>query len=870
MLMRNNIAAFLAFSMAVPVPILAPTTGWAQIEEVIVTSRRTEENLQDIPVAVAAFSAEDIEKQGLSTTADVAKLIPGVQFDQGFSAADTRVSIRGINNSRGRTSVAILVDGVDVTGENVTAGGGGSLFNSRLIDLERVEVVKGPQAALYGRNAFAGAINYISKKPSMDGFVVNSYGDVAANYAIYDVRGSISMPVIADKLAVSLNAGAYASDGYYRNHNPVDPVANSGTLGGGDNQGVRLAVLWQATDALTIDATISYNQSQADPRPAVKVASANTFYGLDPLLDENGDPVFDENGQPIRIEVRRPPGTPPDFTNLSGGFINYGQWLGTVGSVSEQDINLSRSYRFDGPFKGSEDDTLLSYARATWEGDAVAFKSLTSFLSNSAFLNEDVDFQNGVGTPGVRPPPNNTATFYSLEVDYLDRTEIDYLAQEFTLESTAWDRGRWLVGVLGFWEDTHNSDESIGWFNAPNFAEALPAFCDATEPLDLACTYRDSVRLGDPAKTTDRKSNSYSIFALVGYDLTDALRLTVEARYIHDEIEVSTNTNVDRVSQYVLAFPIDYPFTGVVLPVTATQRSDTLNPRVALDYSVNDDILVYASAAKGTKPAGFGTAQFATPVGTEIEQERLWGYELGAKSQWLDGRLQVNGALFFNDYSNRQVGVTVTNDDLPGSFPSAGVTNAGGAETKGIELDLQWQATDELTLTLGYAYTDAKWTDFSYTDIRAKQDKDPTFKDLAICLSQLGDCAGADVAGIPAHSMTLVSDYLAPLTEGLEWFFSATAQFEDGRSISDRRETAYTGAYWLVDTRLGIQADNWSAQLYIDNLLDDDTVRTAQPTNDFRDGMYGGGGGEPRDDVVIAFLPSPRVVGVRATWRFGD
>jgi len=146
-----------AVAVAIGVPAaLAPVAGWAQIEEIVVTSRKKEENLQDIPLAVAAFDAAAIEKLGISTTSDVIKLIPGVQFDQAFSSADTRISIRGINNTRGRTSVAILVDGVDVSGENVTAGGGSSLLNSRLLDLERVEVVKGPQSALYGRNAFAG------------------------------------------------------------------------------------------------------------------------------------------------------------------------------------------------------------------------------------------------------------------------------------------------------------------------------------------------------------------------------------------------------------------------------------------------------------------------------------------------------------------------------------------------------------------------------------------------------------------------------------------------------------------------------------------------------------------------------------------
>ncbi len=154
--------------LALPATGLVSMSSWSQeVTEIVVTTRRREENLQDIPVAVSSFSADDIEKRGIASTADVLKLVPGVQFDQGFSAADTRISIRGINSERGRTSAAVLVDGIDVSGENVTAGGGSSLLNTRLMDLERVEVVKGPQSALYGRNAFAGAISYITKQPSM-------------------------------------------------------------------------------------------------------------------------------------------------------------------------------------------------------------------------------------------------------------------------------------------------------------------------------------------------------------------------------------------------------------------------------------------------------------------------------------------------------------------------------------------------------------------------------------------------------------------------------------------------------------------------------------------------------------------------------
>jgi outer membrane receptor for ferrienterochelin and colicin len=137
-----------AIIVALPSTVLVPTDGWAQIEEIIVTTRRREENLQEVPIAVTAIDAQTIQRQNITDLFDVAKLDPSVQMDTSFTPADTRITIRGLTNTRGRSNVAILVDGIDVTTENVVSPGGGMLANQRLLrDLERIEVVKGPQSA---------------------------------------------------------------------------------------------------------------------------------------------------------------------------------------------------------------------------------------------------------------------------------------------------------------------------------------------------------------------------------------------------------------------------------------------------------------------------------------------------------------------------------------------------------------------------------------------------------------------------------------------------------------------------------------------------------------------------------------------------
>ena len=137
------------------------------MEEIVVTTRRREERLQDVPIAVNAITADQIQNAGVRQLEDVAKLSPSLTFNESFSQNDVRISVRGLTNTRGRSNVAFLVDGIDVTSETTgTNAGSPLLINQRLLsDIERIEVVRGPQSALYGRAAFAGAINYVSRNP---------------------------------------------------------------------------------------------------------------------------------------------------------------------------------------------------------------------------------------------------------------------------------------------------------------------------------------------------------------------------------------------------------------------------------------------------------------------------------------------------------------------------------------------------------------------------------------------------------------------------------------------------------------------------------------------------------------------------------
>ncbi len=244
--------------------IWMPAVGLAQIDEIVVTTRKREENLQNVPISVQAFSSQQIQRQGITDLADVSKFSPSLGFDTAYNPTDTRVSIRGLSASLGRSNVAFLVDGIDVTTENLIAPGSGLLANRRLLnDVERIEVVKGSQSALYGRAAFAGAISYITKEPG-----VEFEGDLrldAGEDGYFEVAGAVGGPVWGDLLGLRLNGVYWTDDGNYQNS------VSGENVGGGEGWGTSLTAVFTPTNQLDFKARIEYSNDHYDPQPIVRL-----------------------------------------------------------------------------------------------------------------------------------------------------------------------------------------------------------------------------------------------------------------------------------------------------------------------------------------------------------------------------------------------------------------------------------------------------------------------------------------------------------------------------------------------------------------------------------------------------------------------
>jgi outer membrane receptor protein involved in Fe transport len=259
--------------LVTPLALIAPQPAWSQaLEEITVTARKTTESLQEVPLAITALGEEDIERLNLQDLADITQQDTSVQFDEGFTPSDTRITIRGLSPTRGRPNAATLVDGIDVTSEAVSNAGGSTLINPRLIDIQRIEIVKGPQSALFGRSAFAGAIQYVTKDPSdtLDGEIFLN----GTSKDEFEMRASGSIP-ITDSLGMLVNAYGWDARGIYKN------TATDDYLGGGNGAGGSVSFKWEPTDTLAMKWRTEYSKDNFDVAAQALLNDINTIVDLD-------------------------------------------------------------------------------------------------------------------------------------------------------------------------------------------------------------------------------------------------------------------------------------------------------------------------------------------------------------------------------------------------------------------------------------------------------------------------------------------------------------------------------------------------------------------------------------------------------------
>ncbi|MBT3410112.1 MAG: TonB-dependent receptor [Halieaceae bacterium] len=645
----------------------AQTTGADRmLEEVRVTARRREEGLQDAPIAVSAFTGDNLAYRGITRLDQIEKFVPNLtlQNNPSFGGASNSAAIylRGVGQKEflptSEPGVGLYVDGVYI------ARSVGAVLD--LIDIERLEVLRGPQGTLFGRNTIGGAISITTVKPDIGG---EFSGKVGAAYGTDDrlnLKGSVDIP-IGSTVGLRVSGASFQQDGYVERQDGVD-------LGDDDTLTARLALAWEPSEKLRADFSFDYT-SDSENGPAMELIGID-FTDLSQLQGVVAAPpppmAFVHNVTAAALG----PGMPCAATDVNGNGVTY--------NPDSPNCYDNRYLRGNGRNGGtaeakSETDVYGMSFNLSYElTEALTLKSITAWRDLDSEFARDGDHS-----------PQRISQFF-------DDLEQEQFSQEFQLLG---DHGRlnWIAGAYYFNEEGKNAN--ILDFTVSNF------------------------RSGG-----EFDNEALALFAQASYDLTDTWHLTLGGRYTEEtktfrpDQVIFTNYYAG-ISQVVppgnpLA-ALDAPFLQAdsrILPYVEKELEiDEFTPLANLSWDASDDVMIYATYSEGFKSGGFTqrvfppiVPPFTAPPGTPdldliptFEPEFADVYELGFKSTLLDGRVRLNGAIFHTDYEDLQV--QVFNSVAP-------VTeNIGSADIDGLELELQASPGAGWLVDATFAWLDAHY-----------------------------------------------------------------------------------------------------------------------------------------------------------------
>lgn len=862
--------------------------AFAQIEEIVVTTRKRAENLQEIPIVVTAFTAENIERKGIAGINDILKYTPGVQIIEGFAPQDQRVIIRGLSPTRGRSNVAVLQDDIDISSESVNSAGGSLLINPRLFDLERVEIVKGPHSALYGRSAFAGAINYITKKPG-DEFEGRVSADVGT-YGKYEAKGAVSGPIVPGVLNVGVNASYWNFDGFYKNS-----LTNK-KVGGTEGAGVAGTLLWKGSDWLKATLRAEYTDDDSTQSPRA-IYRTNT---LAPV------PVNARTDIPVAAG-----GTAGRGFVVSSGLLTFPIVTGAIPDAKGLVIALSPNPETNTDYPGSGREIFRATLRLDAEFSMVDVSTFSHYGEADTF-----QFSEAQNTGRSL----NTATG-AAETNFVTNTKLH--TQEIRVQSNDADSPlKWSLGGL-YWNEEVNQDNRSTTCFTSFPALGSPFVTVFGNPADNCGKYFAAYGTTIPysGELWGRNTFHSSLYGLVDFDITEQISISTEVRRTWErEHTKGPSLAIFGIDPYGLlgqAPNIVNPATGLpagcapVAPATISNcvrqqagptigefyKSSFWTPRVGLNFKINDEVLTYVSASRGVKPGGVSTVGGGSAplvrANLEYEAEKMWVYEAGFKSTFADGKALFNAALYYQDYSDKQAGTQVLQ---PNGTLSTRIVNAASARTWGVDLEGAFSPTEALTFSAGYTWLDAKYKDFvvrtggatpivrsnncaqvvtyRLVDGSTTVVVNPTGLPAAGAVVTARTCdvdkSGNKLEYAPTHSLQFNTLYKQDIGGDMNWVSELSIQATSKRWTDDD-QASYLQGYITADIRSGIETDMWSVTGYVNNVFNDDTVKSGLANTDFSSIAFRLAP-QPATLILanqfIPILPEKRQFGVRASYKF--
>lgn len=760
-------------SLFVGMSVFASSGAFAQIDEVIVRASKRETNLQSTPIAVSAIQAEDVNSLIARDLGDVAVLAPNFSAAKvtGFNAAS--FAMRGA----GQTDIIVYSDpqvGVSID-DFIVPHVQTQLLD--IFDIEQVEVLRGPQGTLFGKNTTAGMVTLRTKRPELD----ESTFDLSVRLAEYgreEVRAAINIP-ITDKLAIRASSLFVESDGYYKNGaDRLDSLADLGTptagngenLGGEDVFSGRFKVLYEATDNLTALFQYEIIRDDSDSVPSIN-ASPSTFvwptaFGLNQL---SGDP------------------------------------LNNAGSTLRDDENLSMS-------QGHQVDVDGYYLNLEWQLNSGKVTSITGYRDQLSLL-----------------PSTYTGTTGDLSLFDANRADIrETFQQEIRFASEHDGPLNYVVGAFYQTNDTTFCvTQLLGFYDAFGFTPAAfgaPALSTFNENAQVLCNKQDAT--------------AESVFMDANYDLSDRLTFSAGARYTWEE---KTWTGRNQVFYQLLGGDFDENLTAAALgPLGAadfseystgvlTDSKDWKEPsyRASLAYQNTEDVYTYLNFARSFKSGAYNDQVGTTgaPLSAELIQptdpEIVDSIELGVKSDLFDDQLRLNVAVFNVDYQDaqRQLAFSV------GASQETRFFNAAEVNVKGLELETTWapKSIPGFTLLGNFAYQDGDIDKFE-----ADQNLDGTISANEVY-------SGRPLTRTPETSGAVQLSYSNAYDSGFETLLVLTVAYEDEQvyNYSDvsRDLDTMLDAKTLVDVsyQISYPEKNYSVRAFLQNATDERYRVSAQP-----------------------------------------
>lgn len=654
------------------------------LSEVLVTASRRTVALADVPASLQVMTGDALEQLGARDFADYLGQVSGVSFS-GMGTSGGKVTMRGLattNFSESQATVGIYVDETPVTDAGGAPAAFLPAFNLKLIDVNRIEVLKGPQGTVFGAGALGGAIRIITNQPDATRFG-GSLGSTLSSTQDGGINGEVSAtvnaPIIDDKLAVRATGYYVRNDGFIDNEHPlrqIEDIDDEKTLGG------RVAIAYAATDKFKVTGSAQFQR-----------------------MERGGSPVETIDAGDL-VQLRA---SPEDFS----------------------------------------DDANLFNVVAEYEAPFATVLFSSSYYERQTEVPFDITAEIGFLFPGYFVQQNSD-------------TDAHETSNELRFVSDDSGRFRWLGGV--YWFDQQRT-----------FAQGI----------------RDIPGAANPLYKSEQKASfkELAFFGEVSYDLTSQLTATVGLRSFSNDIDFrSTQSGF---------------FNGGLTNISGDGSDSDVTPKFNVSYKFDSGNLLYAAATRGYRRGGVNAvapnalcaddivdAGYPNGVPQTFGPDTVWNYEVGTRADWAEGRVQANAAVYYVDWTDLPVGIT-----LPCSVTFN--VNAGKARTRGTELQLAVQPTDALTLTGTFTYADAE---------------------LQADVPAIGASSGDRAPTVPRITSSLATTYSFPIGT-FSGFVNADANYVGSTINNYNPETASKlPDYTIGNARAGVKRDGWVFEAFVRNL----------------------------------------------------